>query len=247
MDSGRSVSDCTSWIVWARMAGSSASGMPALTSSMWAPASTWAMTSRSTRLKSPAFISSARALRPVGLMRSPMMTNGRSKPSTTSRVAEVRTVSVTASMSSAVMSARRGIGVSWAGGSAGPPSTPPDWMSSARRCLRVLGLEPLALGGHDGLDVVAAAVLLAAPFLDVVVVGALAGTGRGLVDGDLEARVEDLLALATTLSREHLGRDVAPPDDGHDAHRQRTIAMTDSTWAGPATEVAAAIDVASSP
>ena len=50
IDSGRSVSDWTSRIVWARMAGSSASGMPALTSSMCAPASTWARTSRSTRL-----------------------------------------------------------------------------------------------------------------------------------------------------------------------------------------------------
>ena len=48
-----SVSDWTSWIVRARIAGSSASGIPALTSSMWAPASTWATTSRSTRLKSP--------------------------------------------------------------------------------------------------------------------------------------------------------------------------------------------------
>ncbi len=79
---------------WRRIAGSSASGIPALTSSMWAPASTWASTSRSTRLKSPAFISSARSFRPVGLMRSPMITNGRSKPMTTSRVAEQRTVSV---------------------------------------------------------------------------------------------------------------------------------------------------------
>ena len=95
MDSGRSVSDWTSLIVWARIAGSSARGIPALTSSMCAPAATWARTSRSTRLKSPAFISSASALRPVGLIRSPMMTNGRSKPSTTSRVAELTTVSVT--------------------------------------------------------------------------------------------------------------------------------------------------------
>ena len=42
IESGRSVSDWTSWIAFARIAGSSASGMPALTSSMWAPASTWA-------------------------------------------------------------------------------------------------------------------------------------------------------------------------------------------------------------
>ena len=59
--------------------------MPALTSSMCAPAATWASASASTRLKSPAFISSASSLRPVGLIRSPIMTNGRSKPITTSR------------------------------------------------------------------------------------------------------------------------------------------------------------------
>jgi hypothetical protein len=48
----------------------------------------------STRLKSPAAISAASILRPVGLMRSPMMQNGRSKPITTSLVAELTTVSV---------------------------------------------------------------------------------------------------------------------------------------------------------
>jgi hypothetical protein len=63
--------------------------MPALTSSIWAPASTCARASASTRLKSPADISAARILRPVGLMRSPMMTNGRSNPMTTSLVAEL--------------------------------------------------------------------------------------------------------------------------------------------------------------
>ena len=119
----------------ARIAGSSASGMPALTSSMWAPASTWASTSRSTRLKSPAFISSASSLRPVGLIRSPMMTNGRSKPMTTSRVAELMMVSVMPAEISDVV----------AGGRAGPPATPPDWISSARWCFVVVGLEPLRL------------------------------------------------------------------------------------------------------
>src|SRR5579883_3506289 len=68
--------------------------MPALTSSMWAPAATCARASASTRLKSPAAISAARILRPVGLMRSPIMTKGRSKPITTSRVAELMMVSV---------------------------------------------------------------------------------------------------------------------------------------------------------
>src|SRR6185312_11983451 len=46
------------------------------------------------REKSPAAISAARIFRPVGLMRSPIMTKGRSKPMTTSRVAELMTVSV---------------------------------------------------------------------------------------------------------------------------------------------------------
>ena len=64
----------------ARIAGSSASGMPAFTSSMCAPAASCARASASTRLKSPAAISAARILRPVGLMRSPIMTKGRSKP-----------------------------------------------------------------------------------------------------------------------------------------------------------------------
>src|SRR5579863_3588655 len=76
------------------MAGSSASGMPAFTSSMCAPAASCARTSASTRLKSPAAISAARILRPVGLMRSPIMTKGRSRPITTSRVWELTTVSV---------------------------------------------------------------------------------------------------------------------------------------------------------
>ena len=48
MDSGTSVIDCTSWMHSARIFGSSASGMPALTSSMLAPASTWARASAST-------------------------------------------------------------------------------------------------------------------------------------------------------------------------------------------------------
>src|SRR5262252_4186265 len=94
MESGTSVIDCTSCTARARIAGSSASGMPAFTSSMWAPAASCASVSVSTRLKLPAAISAARILRPVGLMRSPIMTNGRSKPITTSRVAELITVSV---------------------------------------------------------------------------------------------------------------------------------------------------------
>ena len=50
MDSGTSVIDCTIFTASARIAGSSASGMPALTSSMWAPASTCASASEITRV-----------------------------------------------------------------------------------------------------------------------------------------------------------------------------------------------------
>src|SRR3954453_11033289 len=53
------------------------------------------MASASTRLKSPFFISSASSLRPVGLIRSPIIVNGRPNPITASRVAELRMVSVT--------------------------------------------------------------------------------------------------------------------------------------------------------
>ena len=89
------MTDWTSSTVCARIAGSSASGIPALTSSICAPASTCAIASATTVSKFPAAISSASFLRPVGLIRSPMITNGRSKPITTSLVGDDSTVSVT--------------------------------------------------------------------------------------------------------------------------------------------------------
>ena len=91
---GTSTNDCTSSMVCAKIAGSSAKGIPALTSNTVAPAATCAKASASTRLKSPFFISSANNLRPVGLMRSPITAKGRSKPLTTSLVAELIIVSV---------------------------------------------------------------------------------------------------------------------------------------------------------
>ena len=84
--------------------------------------------------------------------------------------------------------------------------------------LVVLGLEALGLGRDERIDLVAAGLLDLPPFLDVVAVGPLAGAARGLVDGDLEARVEDDLARAPPVPGEHLGGDVAPPDDGHRGH-----------------------------
>src|SRR4029077_20470544 len=60
--------------------------------------------------------------------------------------------------------------------------------------LRVLGLEAFRLGSHLRLDIRAALALGLVPLLDVVVVGAQASPVGGLVDGDLEALVEDRLA-----------------------------------------------------
>src|SRR5690349_14941488 len=84
--------------------------------------------------------------------------------------------------------------------------------------LVVLVLEALGLGRDLPVDVLAAALLGPAPLLDVVVVGALAGPARRLVDGDLEAGMEHDLRLATTFLGRDLCRDVAPPDDGHGRH-----------------------------
>src|SRR2546425_5580288 len=93
MQMGRSLTSLTALIVATRRAGSSMAGMPALTSSMWAPEAAWAMASARTRSMRPSFISAASTLRPVGLMRSPMMTKGRSIEMTTSRLCERRMVS----------------------------------------------------------------------------------------------------------------------------------------------------------
>ena len=111
-------------MVLARIAGSSASGMPALTSSIMAPAWTWARVSRSTVEKSPAAISAASFLRPVGLMRSPMTQNGRSKPMTTVFVAELTTVSVMPFLPAPARRARRRRRPRL------PASTPEAWMIS---------------------------------------------------------------------------------------------------------------------
>src|SRR6476620_6740518 len=71
---------------------SSTSGMPALTSSMSAPACTWASASTVTVDRSPPRSSSAKVLRPVGLMRSPMTQNGWSWPMTTVLLRDCRVV-----------------------------------------------------------------------------------------------------------------------------------------------------------
>src|SRR5450759_215752 len=93
MQIGTSVTSTTALIAATSSAASSSCGMPALMSSMWAPAATCAMASARTRSIRPSFISAASTFRPVGLMRSPMITNGLSIETTTSRPREVRIVS----------------------------------------------------------------------------------------------------------------------------------------------------------
>src|SRR3569833_1900548 len=149
MDRGTSVMDCTNCTALARIAGSSASGIPALTSSIWAPAAICALASDSTREKSPAAISAARILRPVGLMRSPIITKGRSKPMMTSRVAELTTLSV---MELSCWMAGR-----WrvAGGTVvGFESLGPD--QPLEILVAITGLETCGFGGYFPLDVLAA-------------------------------------------------------------------------------------------
>src|SRR5205823_5114340 len=53
--------------------------------------------------------SAARTLRPVGLMRSPMTTNGRSMETTTSRVREERTVSTDLSLAQGLVDLHHGL------------------------------------------------------------------------------------------------------------------------------------------
>src|SRR5947209_4085905 len=74
--------------------------MPALTSSMSAPACTCASASTVTVENSPPRSSSAKALRPVGLIRSPMMQNGPSALIVTVLDGERSTVSIDVSFCS---------------------------------------------------------------------------------------------------------------------------------------------------
>src|SRR5579884_3752281 len=83
MQSGRSVSPCTSGIARPINPTSSASGSPTFTSSMSAPPSTCCTTSTSSCERSPVWSCAWKALRPVGLMRSPITQNGCSGPITT--------------------------------------------------------------------------------------------------------------------------------------------------------------------
>src|SRR3954452_17290316 len=94
MQIGRSDASWTVVSICASSSASSTSGMPALTSSMSAPASVWAIASAVTVDRSPPRSSSAKILRPVGLMRSPMMQKGCVGPIVTVLDRECRTVSM---------------------------------------------------------------------------------------------------------------------------------------------------------
>src|SRR5207302_1468049 len=109
MHTGASVTSHTALIAATSNAGSSAIGMPALMSSMCAPAATCAMASVRTRSMRPSFISAASTLRPVGLMRSPMITKGRSPEMTTSRPREERRVSKALALSQRLVDLHDGL------------------------------------------------------------------------------------------------------------------------------------------
>src|SRR5215217_4950894 len=93
MQIGASVVSWTSLSIFDSSSASSTSGMPALTSITSAPASIWAFVSTVTVERSPPRSSSANVLRPVGLIRSPMMQNGWFAPITTVLDRPWRTVS----------------------------------------------------------------------------------------------------------------------------------------------------------
>src|SRR3954468_20111853 len=94
MQIGRAVAFWTTCSMFWSSSASSTSGIPALTSSMSAPASVWATASAVTVDRSPPRSCSAKALRPVGLMRSPMMQKGCVGPIVTVLDRECRTVSM---------------------------------------------------------------------------------------------------------------------------------------------------------
>src|SRR6185503_6829839 len=229
IERGTSVIDWTSSTVWARIPGSSASGMPALTSSICAPASTWASASATTVSKFPAAISAANVFRPVGLMRSPITTNGRSKPITTSRVGDDSSVSVTARPLRSVQrllpspaerplqgfsrAASRLRGSPLCGRCCSPGLLSVVAHELLEHVVGVGRLEPFDLLLDLELEDVAAGARLAAPFLEVRVGADQPGAHRGGVDRLLEARCKLAGGARAPLLRRHLRRDVPPPDD----------------------------------
>src|SRR5450755_2568370 len=94
MQIGRSTASWAARIMLISSSGSSTSGIPALMSSTSAPACAWAIASAVTVLRSPPRSCSANSLRPVGLIRSPMMQNGCSEPTVTVLERDRSTVSI---------------------------------------------------------------------------------------------------------------------------------------------------------
>ena len=121
-----------------------------------------------------------------------------------------------------------------AGGRAGPPATPPDWISSARWCFVYAASRRSASASTSASRSSPHGRWVLRHSLDVVVVVALAGPVRGLVDGDLEARVEDDLARAAAVLGDDLGRDVAPPDDRQHGRHVRRLLRRRGGWTGRA-------------
>src|SRR4051812_35484815 len=94
MQIGRSVAAWTVGNLSCRRSALATGGVPGLASGMSAPASVWATASTVTVDRSPLRSSSANVLRPVGLMRSPMMQKGCVGPIVTALDRDSRTVSM---------------------------------------------------------------------------------------------------------------------------------------------------------
>src|SRR5207249_5779865 len=83
--------------------------LPACTARTGAPPACCAAVCERTRSMTPSFISAARTLRPVGLIRSPMITTGRSPEMTTSRPRERRRVSKALALSQRLVDLHDGL------------------------------------------------------------------------------------------------------------------------------------------
>src|SRR3984885_14291420 len=108
MTSGRSVSCWISSTAWRMSSASLASGAPMFTSRSMAPPSTCSLTSISTRDRSPLRSCSWKILRPVGLIRSPMIANGWSSPMRTVLLAEDMMVCMVAAPGGLCLGANHG-------------------------------------------------------------------------------------------------------------------------------------------
>ena len=111
MDKGTSTSIVNSSIARFIVSPGSTPVTPMLTSNTSAPASTWAKASFFTIKKLPLRISSANTLRPVGLIRSPMMIGFSCKPTFTTLVRLVKAVNGSTCGRSAGVCARAALAI----------------------------------------------------------------------------------------------------------------------------------------